>query len=127
MENFFVIVLIRIMDCYENKKIIIVEKYDIESKPIVIIYQKNSSIDFQYNSIKRDDSKILLNIRFLNGLREQSKLYFSKNIKIEKVIKKIKAKFNLENMNLVLLINGKKSNNDDLLDGKCDNITVIAE
>ena len=30
-------------------------------------------------------------------------------------------------MNLVLLINGKKSNNDDLLDGKCDNITVIAE
>jgi hypothetical protein len=113
--------------CYENKKITIVEKYDIEAKPIVIIYQKENTIAFKYNSIKRDDSKILLNIRFLNGLREQSKLYFSKNIKIEKVIKKIKAKFNLENMNLVLLINGKKSNNDDLLDGKCDNITVIAE
>jgi hypothetical protein len=113
--------------CYENKKITIVEKYDIEAKPIVIIYQKENTIAFKYNSIKRDDSKILLNIRFLNGLREQSKLYFSKNIKIEKVIKKIKVKFNLENMNLVLLINGKKSNNDDLLDGKCDNITVIAE
>jgi hypothetical protein len=113
--------------CYENKKITKVEKYDIEAKPIVIIYQKKITIVFQYNSIKRDDSKILLNIRFLNGIREQSKLYFNKNIKIEKVIRKIKTKFNLENMNLVVLINGKKSNNDDLLDGKSDNITVITE
>ena len=113
--------------CYENKKIAKVEKYDIEAKPIVIIYQNKDTITFQYNSIKRDDSKILLNIRFLNGLREQTKLYFNKNIKIEKVIRKIKTTFNLENMNLVLLIDGKKSNNDDLLDGKSDNITVIAE
>mgnify|MGYP003571371274 CR=1 FL=1 len=113
--------------CYENKSITKVEKYDIEAKPIVIIYQNNDTIKFEYHSIKRDESKILLNIRFLNGLREQSKLYFNKNIKIEKVIRKIKTSFNLENMNLVLLINGKKSNNDDLLDGKSDNITVISE
>lgn len=113
--------------CYENKSITKVEKYDIEAKPIVIIYQNNDAIKFEYHSIKRDESKILLNIRFLNGLREQSKLYFNKNIKIEKVIRKIKTSFNLENMNLVLLINGKKSNNDDLLDGKSDNITVISE
>ena len=113
--------------CYENKSITKVEKYDIEAKPIVIIYQNNDTIKFEYHSIKRDESKILLNIRFLNGLREQSKLYFNKNIKIEKVIRKIKTSFNLENMNLVLLINGKKSNNDDILDGKSDNITVISE
>ena len=90
--------------CYENKKITKVEKYDISAKPLVLIYQDKKSISFQYNYIKKDDSKIALNIRFQSGIYKPTKLYFKRNIKIKKVIEQIKCHFSLENIKLMTKI-----------------------
>ena len=113
--------------CYENKKITKVEKYDINIKPLVLIYQNRNTISFQYNYIKKDDSKIPLIIRFQSGIRNPTKLYFKKNIKIKKVIEQIKLHFNLENIELYLIINGIKANNDDLLPKNNEYVTVITK
>ena len=113
--------------CYENKKITKVEKYDIDIKPLVLIYQNKNSILFQYNYIKKDDSKIPINIRFQSGIRNPTKLYFKKNIRIKKVVEQIKLHFSLENIELFLLINGKKANDDDLLNGNYEYVTVITK
>ena len=113
--------------CYENKKITKVEKYDINIKPLLLIYQNRNTISFQYNYIKKDDSKIPLIIRFQSGIRNPAKLYFKKNIKIKKVIEQIKLHFNLENIELYLIINGIKANNDDLLPKNNEYVTVITK
>ena len=113
--------------CYENKKITKVEKYDINIKPLVLIYQNRNTISFQYNCIKKDDSKIPLIIRFQSGIRNPTKLYFKKNIKIKKVIEQIKLHFNLENIELYLIINGVKANYDDLLTKNNEYVTVITK
>ena len=113
--------------CYENKKITKVEKYDIDIKPLVLIYQNKNSILFQYNYIKKDDSKIPIIIRFQSGIRNPTKLYFKKNIRIKKVVEQIKLHFSLENIELFLLINGKKANDDDLLNGNYEYVTVITK
>ena len=113
--------------CYKNKKITKVEKYDIKIKPLVLIYQNKNSISFQYNYIKKDDSKIPLIIRFQSGISNPTKLDFKKNIKIKKVIEQIKLHFSLENIELFLLINGKIANNDDLLPENSEYVTVITK
>ena len=85
-------------------------KIDINSKPLLLIYQIKESMDNKYKSIKRDDiNKISLNIKFSNGM-EQLKLNFNKNNTFEKVIKQILTHKNLKKEKLSLLIDGKKVN-----------------
>lgn len=99
---------------YTDGKICKVENMDINAIPLIVFYQNEETIKFQYNKIKRDDkNKICLNISFINQMPEL-KLLFNKNTEIKNVIQYIKDLRHLEG-NIKLLKSGTKVNDEKLL------------
>ena len=104
---------------YSEEGINEVERMDINAKPLVLFYQKKSSVlkRFNYKIILRDDlNKVQLNINFINGMRPM-KLFFNKNTLIKDVIEQILLYTNLKGKGakLTLIINGIHSRNEQKL------------
>ena len=98
---------------YSNGKILKVSEMDIETTPLVLVYQSISEIDFEYNNLKIEET-IKLSIRFMNGI-EPKNMTFPKNILIKDVIKKIANEFKLDIKKIKIVINGQEPKDNDVL------------
>ena len=99
---------------YDDGKINKVENMDINAIPLIVFYQNEEIIKFQYNKIKRDDkNKICLNFSFTNQMPDL-KLLFNKNTGIKNVIQCIKNIRHLEE-NIKLLKSGTRVNDEQFL------------
>jgi hypothetical protein len=106
--------------CYTDNKVVKVQSMDKNAEPLVLIYQKRNTICYEYKNIKREENKIMLDIKF-NNLSEikrnfpEIKRYFRTNMKIKDLIQRIRSINNIGESKIVLLINGKKANDDEIL------------
>ena len=105
---------------YSDNRVVEVQSMDKNAEPLVLIYQRRDTICYEYKNIKREENKIMLDIKF-NNLSEikrnfpEIKRYFKSDIKIKEVIQKIRSINNIGESKIVLLINGKKANDDEIL------------
>ena len=104
---------------YSEEGINEVERMDTNAKPLVLFYQKKSSVlkCFNYKMLLRDDlNKVQLNINFINGMRPM-KLFFNKNTLIKDVIEQILLYTPLKGKGakLTLIINGIHARNEQML------------
>ena len=113
---------------YSDGEIKEVKKMDINTIPLIIIYQSKELINFKYNSLQRDDfEKYCLKIRFTNGL-DDLKLVFRKDELIANVIKKIALYAKTEVNNIKIMYNGSPVSDDKKLNeviNKSENIAII--
>ena len=87
---------------------------DINAIPLIVFYQNEETIKFQYNKIKRDNkNKIYLNFSFTNQVTDL-KLLFNKNTGIKNIIQCIKDIRHLEE-NIKLLKSGTRVNDEQFL------------
>ena len=92
---------------YTDRNISIVDKMDINAIPLMLVYQNESKIDFNYKPIQRESNKIKFYINFSNGTTAIS-LYFNKNESFKDIYEKISSYFNLKDKKFSLLINGNQ-------------------
>ena len=97
--------------------------------PLILIYQNSNTFKYEYNHIKRDyNNKICLSIKTSFG--SERKIFFNKDLSIEKVKKKISKYFHLENKKFYIFINGRKPKDDEILINTLNNnnsITVFIQ
>ena len=110
---------------YVNGKIFKVETIDINAIPLVLIYQKRSSIKFEYNGLKKEDKKTL-NVNFMNGIPSQ-KLFFSPKSLVINAKRQISEFCNIQIDKIILLVNGQKPDDYKLLNNviKNENNTIL--
>ena len=99
---------------YTDNKVIKKEKMELNDVPLLLLYQKRNTICYEYKSIKREENKIMLNIKFMNSFPE-IKIFFKLNQKIKDIIKKIRTIKNLGDSKITLLIDGQKAKDDEIL------------
>ena len=80
---------------YTDGNITKVDTMDINSMPLMLVYQIKSKIDFNYRPIKRELNKIKFYISFSNGIKGTS-IYFDKNESFKDLHEKISSYFNLK-------------------------------
>jgi len=104
---------------YSDGKIKKVYKMDINAIPLVLIYQIRGTLNFEYESLNWDEDKIKITVKFQIPGFQQKDLFFSKTALIKDVIKDIISIFDLnkfkEKNEIILLVNGGKADNDELL------------
>ena len=105
---------------YSNRIISKVIEMNIETIPLVLIYQSKDTINFEYNKLKIEET-IKLNVKFMNGI-EPKNISFPKNTLIKYVIKKIAVEFNLDINKIKIVINGKRPNDYELLSKVINNV-----
>ena len=111
---------------YTNDNIKEVQKMDLNAVPLVLIYQVKNNINI-YKPIKRENNKILLNVKFSNSINSIN-IFFSKNDNIKNVIEKISLIKNIEKSKITLIVEGKKTHNDQIISEitKNNNIIILA-
>ena len=98
-----------------------VQKMDQNSIPLIVIYQLQSTLKFQYVNLLRNNlNKICLNIKFQKG-KNPIKLYFDKNSLFTDIYKQISLCANIGDINFSLLINGKKAKLENKLSDILEN------
>ena len=98
--------------CYSNGRKTKVKEMDIKAIPLVLIYQSISQMDFEYFKLKIVET-IKLKIKHMDG--REKYISFKKDYTINQVIRKIANEFNLDFKKNIILINGKKPNDEDKL------------
>ena len=91
---------------YTDGNISLVDKMDLNSIPLMLVYQIKSEISFIYRPIKRETNKIKFYINFSNGITSTN-IYFNKNEIFKDLYEKISSYFNLKDKKFILIINGK--------------------
>ena len=92
---------------YTNGNIKNVTKMDINAIPLVLFYQIKNSIEFIYENIQRYDlNKIKINVKIMNGIPSKE-LFFNKNDKIKNIKNEIISYFNLGNISITMVVDGK--------------------
>ena len=116
---------------YSINKIERVKEISINEIPLILFYQKGSSIPNEYHGIKqakKDPNDIKLQIKVNQGY-PMMELYFNKFIKIKKMKQKISCIINQDINKFYLMINATKAGDEqilkDLLNGFQNNILVF--
>ena len=91
---------------YTDGNITQVDQMDINSIPLMLVYQIKNTINFNYRPIKRELNKIKFCINFSNGITGTS-IYFDKNESFKDLHEKISSYFNLKDKEFILIINSK--------------------
>ena len=80
---------------------------DINAIPLVLFYQIINNIEFIYESIQRCDlNKIKINVKIMNGIPSKE-FFFNRNDKIKNIKNEIISYFNLGNINITMVVDGK--------------------
>lgn len=109
---------------YSDNKIEIVQQMDINAIPLVFIYQLKHYINYNYNTIQRDNNTLKLNVKFNNGISPIN-IIFNKYNTIKDVIHQISSIKNLGDTPIKLLIGGKIAHEDETLLNITENGSVI--
>ena len=108
---------------YTNDNIKEVQKMDLNAVPLVLIYQVKNYINI-YKPIKKENNKILLNIKFSNSVNSMN-IFFRRNDNIRNVIEKISLIKNIEKSKITLIVEGKKTHNDQIISEITKNNNII--
>lgn len=109
--------------CYLIDKIIKVKEICKNAIPIILFYQLKSLIPFEYNGIKKeknDPNEIKLKVKFNGGFGTRE-LSFNKYIKIKEMRRQISYIINIDINKFFILINGIKSNDEQILKDMLNN------
>ena len=113
---------------YTDGNITQVDKIDVNSIPLMLVYQIESKINSNYKPIKRDSNKIKFFINFSNGITGTN-IYFNKNESFKDLYEKISSYFNLQDKKFILIYNGKQitfcQNLNEFINNKSTNLSVI--
>jgi hypothetical protein len=80
---------------------------DINSIPLMLVYQTKSINDFKYKPIERESNKIKFFISFSNEIKSTI-IYFIKDESFKDLYEKISSYFNLKEKKFKIKINGKE-------------------
>ena len=109
---------------YTDNKIEIVQQMDINAIPLVFIYQSKHTINYNYNTIQRDNNTMKLTVKFNNGISSIN-VIFNKYKTIKDVIQQISSIKNLGGTPIKLLIGGKMVHEDETLLNITENGSVV--
>ena len=104
-----------------------IEEFDINTKPIILIYQKRNSLEFEYRKLERKEKSFFVFCNYINGLKRA--LYVSEKLKISQIINILSN--NSGKKIEYLLMNGRILESEKTLEengiGDGDNIVVFSE